>query len=72
MDIEDYQEWIAFRNNSKSNVLLKHELELISKLHAKYLNHKYKYVGGCNCTGTIKKVQSWINDINKVFSDGHK
>lgn len=67
MDVIDKTDWEAFRNKTDSKVITKDELQLISRLHAKYLKHKYNYVGGCNCSGTIKKVQSWINDINKVY-----
>jgi len=69
MDHIDYTDWTAFRNNQSPNRISKDELELISRLHAKYMNHRYEYVGGCNCKGTIKKVQGWINDLNKIYED---
>jgi len=71
MEHIDKLDWEAFRNNKLANRISKDELELISKLHAKYMKHKYQYVGGCNCKGTIKKVQNWIDDINKIYKNEH-
>ena len=71
MDHIDKVDWESFRSSKTPSTISKDELQLISRLHAKYMNHKYQYVGGCNCKGTIKKVQNWIDDINKVYNE-HK
>lgn len=62
MEAVDVSDWEAFRNNSKSR-LTRHEVELISKLHAKYFNHKYKVP--CSCSP--KQLQQWVNDLNAKY-----
>ena len=62
MEQVDVKDWEAFRDNSKSR-LTRNEVELISKLHAKYFNHKYNVP--CSCSP--KQLQQWVNDINAKY-----
>jgi len=55
---EDYEKWKAFRMVKKS-VITHEELKLVSDLHSRYYNHKYKIT----CTGSTKQMKKWIKNI---------
>ena len=62
MEEIDRTDWHQFRESS-GNRLSRNEVELISKLHAKYFNHKF--VIPCSCSP--KQIQGWVNDLNKMY-----
>ena len=62
MEEIDKIDWYKFKTN-KSNKLSVDEVKLISKLHAKYFNHKYHTPCSCN----PKKVLRWIDDLNDIY-----
>ena len=59
---EDYDYWTEFRSGIK-NRINNAELKRISKIHSVYFNHKYNEP----CTCNPKAIQSYINDINKLY-----
>jgi hypothetical protein len=62
MNQEDKLWWTGFRQ-STANVVSKQEFNKICELHAQYFNHElYK-----PCTCNSKKVQRWIDDLNKLY-----
>lgn len=62
MEELDRKDWYQFRSKNTDRVS-RQEVEMIAELHAKYFNHKYKVP--CSCSP--KTLQSWINDLNKLY-----
>lgn len=62
MSTDDIEVWGKFRS-AKSSRVSKQEVELIARLYSKYMNKKYKVP--CTCNG--KRIQGWIDQINKVY-----
>lgn len=62
MEEIDRKDWYKFKN-TKSNKLNNDEVELISRLHAKYFFHKYHKP--CSCSP--KKILRWIDDLNDIY-----
>ena len=60
--------WSDFRKGKKQ-YLQNDEYRIICELHAKYFNHKLKYV--CKCSP--KSIQKYIDDLNEYYlSNGGK
>jgi len=59
---EDRKRWKEFRDGM-TNTVSKDEVTMISELHAKYFNHRYKRI----CTCSPKTVQKWVNDLNELY-----
>tara|TARA_R100001163_G_C5043506_1_gene181199 strand:- start:1052 stop:1336 length:285 start_codon:yes stop_codon:yes gene_type:complete len=62
MDELDKKDWEIFRAGVE-NKISKEEVKMISKLHAKYFNHKYKVP--CSCSP--KLIQGWIEQLNDLY-----
>lgn len=62
MNENDKKTWARFRE-STSNVISKEEYHMVCELHAKYMNHEFHKP----CTCNSKKIQRWINDLNKLY-----
>lgn len=62
MNEQDKVWWEAFREQ-ESTTISNEELVEISRMHSVYFNHKYHKPCGCNG----RKVQQWINDLNKFY-----
>lgn len=62
MEEIDKLDWDKFRLKNSDRVS-RQEVELISALHAKYMNHKYKVP--CSCSP--KTLQKWVDDLNKIY-----
>jgi hypothetical protein len=64
MEEIDRKDWELF-NEVESNTLTRKEAEFVSRLHAKYFNHKYKVP----CTCSPKTIVKWIDELNKLYND---
>jgi hypothetical protein len=64
MEKLDVKDWEKFREKTSSRID-RDEVVLIAELHAKYFNHKMKVP--CSCSP--KRIQTWINDLNKIYED---
>ena len=62
MEELDRKDWYQFRSKNSDRVS-REEVEMISELHAKYYNHKFKVP--CSCSP--KTLQKWIDDLNVVY-----
>ena len=64
MDKKDRIDWLKF-TSVVSQKITSAELRMISELHAKYFNHKMKIP----CTCSPKRIQVWIEDLNKLYNE---
>lgn len=62
---QDYALWTEFKK-STSNKLTSEETEMISLLHAKYMNHSYHIPCGCS----PKTWNTWIGHLNDIYKNG--
>ncbi len=60
----DRRDWEKFRSGLSQKVS-KEEVQLISELHAKYFNHKFKVP--CSCSPRI--IQGWITELNSIYDE---
>jgi len=62
---KDYALWTTFKSSTSSK-LTAEETFLISRLHAKYMNHSYHVPCGCS----PKTWNTWISHLNDIYSNG--
>ena len=64
MNKEDRKFWTDFREN-KSSRISKQEFTKICSMHSVYFNHAFYEP----CTCSPKKIQRFINDLNKLYDN---
>jgi hypothetical protein len=62
MTDKDYKFWTEFRGNTSTRITYD-ELKRIAQMHADYYKHTFFIPCSCN----KKKIQRFIDDINKVY-----
>jgi len=67
MESSDYFYWYDFRAGI-GNRITREEYNKVCELHAKYFNHKVKYV----CTCKPSAIQKYIDDLNEFFEKSQK
>lgn len=67
MESKDYFYWLDFRAGI-GNTISRDEYKKVCELHAKYFNHKVKYV--CTCKPAL--IQGYIDDLNEFFNNSPK
>jgi hypothetical protein len=63
MESSDYFFWSGIGNR-----ITREEYKKVCELHAKYFDHKVKYL----CTCKPSAIQKYIDDLNKVFDNSPK
>jgi len=65
MTSEDQIAYKPIYDKQPTSVIIHEDLKVISRLHAKYFNHK-EYVP---CTCNWKLVKKWINALNELYEE---
>jgi len=68
---QDFDKWTEFKSNLRG-VVNKHEIEMISKLHAKYFDHKLDIPKPCGCPNDRARrvIQKYISELNTLYDKG--
>ena len=68
---QDFDKWTELKSNLRS-VVNKHEIEMIAKLNAKYVDHNLDIPkpGGCPNDRARRVVQKDISELNTLYDTG--
>tara|TARA_R100000734_G_C3211182_1_gene26247 strand:- start:206 stop:463 length:258 start_codon:yes stop_codon:yes gene_type:complete len=69
MNEDDYKNYTDFKELIGKGFTDK-DLELVYKLHAKYLEHTFNIPCGCGGAKKIDTINKWISDLNTIYDNG--